>query len=222
VKNPLKKLDKKLDTIKEKVKGELLQTDKVKEKDKDKKDKDKEKEKDAKSKDHNDDGRSSVSSGVESRAGSTHSLHPSSPQAIKADPSENVKEGQLGEAPELAETPPPRPPSAASQASKKSKASSVAVKLDPPAPAAVDLSDEEEGEDEEERDEHAFDHPSTYVEQPWIWIPKDTLGLSELLVEELRSAGVESSNSGATMDEKGIVEVSRNPPDEEWLGGHDK
>lgn len=78
-------------------------------------------------------------------------------------------------------------------------------------------------EDEEEYlDEHAFDHPSTYAEQPWIWIPKDTLGLSGVLLQEFKEAGVETSDNGSTMDERGTVEVSRNPPDEEWSGGHDK
>ena len=70
-------------------------------------------------------------------------------------------------------------------------------------------------------DIHGFDHPSTYAEQPWIWIPKDVLGLSDILAKELRDAGVDASDVGAFMDEKGVVEVRRNPPDEEWAGGHD-
>ncbi|KAG7093058.1 hypothetical protein E1B28_009350 [Marasmius oreades] len=108
-----------------------------------------------------------------------------------------------------------------SKASKKSK--SATVRFDPPAPAGVDLSDDEdEGEDEEMQDEHAFDHPSTYEEQRWIWVPKDTLGLSEILVNELHEKGVDASDSGAVMDEKGVVEVTRNPPDQEWIGGHNR
>lgn len=75
--------------------------------------------------------------------------------------------------------------------------------------------------DEESDGEHAFDHPSTYVGQSWIWIPEDKLGLSKVLVEELKEVGVEASDVGAQMDEKGVVEVTRNPPDEEWKGGHD-
>lgn len=89
--------------------------------------------------------------------------------------------------------------------------------FDSAAPAMQD-SDSSEEEDE---DDHAFDHPSTYVDQAWIWIPKDTLGLSELLVKDLKDAGVEASDVGANMDEHGVVEVTRNPPDEDWSGGHD-
>jgi hypothetical protein len=125
-----------------------------------------------------------------------------------------------GDAPELY-----RKSSAASKASKRSKASSKKSgppKFDPPAAAGVDLSDEDVSSDEEEeQDDHAFDHPSTYVEQQWIWIPKDRLGLSKLLVNDLHAVGVDASDVGAGMDEKGIVEVTRNPPDEEWDGGHD-
>ncbi|KAJ7079066.1 DUF221 family protein [Mycena belliarum] len=132
--------------------------------------------------------------------------------------------GPNGDAPDLS-----RKSSASSKHSNKSKASSkasskksVPVVFDPPAPAGVDLSDDDGSSDEEEADdEHAFDHPSTYVEQPWIWMPKDRLGLSQLLVDELHAAGVDASDVGAVMNEKGVVEVTRNPPDEEWSGGHD-
>ena len=70
-------------------------------------------------------------------------------------------------------------------------------------------------------DVHGFDHPSTYTSQPWIWIPKDGLGLSGLFVRELRAAGVDASDDGAVMDDKGLVEVNRGPPDEDWAGGRD-
>jgi hypothetical protein len=106
-----------------------------------------------------------------------------------------------------------------SKASKKS-----APKFDPPAAAGTDLSDEDDDDDdgeEEELAEHAFDHPSTYVEQPWIWIPKDGLGLSALLVNDFHAAGVDASDLGATMDDHSVVNVTRNPPDQEWEGGHD-
>lgn len=88
--------------------------------------------------------------------------------------------------------------------------------LAPAAPALLDDSDEENDDDV-----HAFDHPSTYVDQPWIWIPKDSLGLSTFLVQELQDAGVSASDLGAEMGANGIVEVTRNPPDEDWTGGHD-
>lgn len=111
-----------------------------------------------------------------------------------------------------------------SHKSHKSKASTEVVPVptfDAPAPAGKDLSDDEDSDDEIDLNEHAFDHPSTYVEQPWIWLPRDRLGLSEILVNELRDIGVDASDTGAVMDKKGVVEVTRNPPDEEWVGGHD-
>ncbi|ESK88187.1 duf221 family protein [Moniliophthora roreri MCA 2997] len=74
---------------------------------------------------------------------------------------------------------------------------------------------------EDEEDPHAFDHPSTYKAQRWIWVPRDELGLSRTLVQYLKNHGVEASDEGADMDSKGVVEVTRGPPDEEWLGGHD-
>ncbi|KAH8092574.1 phosphate metabolism protein-domain-containing protein, partial [Cristinia sonorae] len=70
-------------------------------------------------------------------------------------------------------------------------------------------------------DENGFNHPSTYTNQPWIWLPKDEVGVSARLAQEFRDAGVEASDVGAFMDMKGIVEVQRNPPDEDWAGGHD-
>ncbi|RDB24859.1 Uncharacterized protein RSN1 [Hypsizygus marmoreus] len=115
--------------------------------------------------------------------------------------------------------------SGGSQTSKKSKGSKTSTKavdvpvFDPAAPAGVDLSDDSDEEDDS--DIHAFDHPSTYVEQSWIWLPRDPLGLSQVLANDLKAVGVDASDVGAAMDEKGIVEVTRNPPDEEWSGGHD-
>ncbi|KAF8070342.1 DUF221 family protein [Lyophyllum atratum] len=107
-----------------------------------------------------------------------------------------------------------------SKISNASKTSQLGIPVfDSAAPAGVDLSDDDD--DEDDTDGHAFDHPSTYVEQPWIWIPRDRLGLSEILTGDLKAVGVDASDVGASMDEKGIVEVTRNPPDEEWHGGHD-
>jgi len=105
-----------------------------------------------------------------------------------------------------------------SKASKKSKSplKKEHPVFDAPAPAL-----EDSDSDEEDENDHAFDHPSTYVDQPWIWLPKDPLGLSEVLVSELKAAGVDASDVGAIMDKKGVVEVTRNPPDEEWRGGQD-
>ena len=43
-------------------------------------------------------------------------------------------------------------------------------------------------------------------------IPRDSLGLSKVLVEELREARVFASDDSAVMDKKWIAEVTRNPP----------
>lgn len=132
------------------------------------------------------------------------------------------------------ETPPPeesagitRQNTQDSTKSKRSRRSSKAsskrprISFDAPAPRVNHDEDSDSDVEVEDEDSHAFDHPSTYQEQVWIWIPKDGLGLSELLAANLREVGVFASDVGAFMDEDGIVEVRRNPPDEEWTGGHD-
>ncbi|KAG6886294.1 hypothetical protein C0993_006704 [Termitomyces sp. T159_Od127] len=108
--------------------------------------------------------------------------------------------------------------SIASQPSRKFKSSNGHSVSESAGPANISLVDES---DEEDDDDHAFDHPSTYVEQPWIWIPADKLGFSVILKGDLTSAGVNADDLGAFMDWKGTVDVKRNPPDEEWQGGHD-
>ncbi|KAF5322492.1 hypothetical protein D9619_001365 [Psilocybe cf. subviscida] len=72
--------------------------------------------------------------------------------------------------------------------------------LDEAAPAVQDTDTEAE---EEEQEDHTFDHPSAYVDQSWIWIPKDPLGLSEYLVNDLKAVGIDASDVGANMDDKG-------------------
>ncbi|TCD61098.1 hypothetical protein EIP91_009035 [Steccherinum ochraceum] len=81
--------------------------------------------------------------------------------------------------------------------------------------------DSDDGDEDLDFDENGFNHPSMYTNQPWIWLPKDDIGVSERLVTEFKAAGVEASDVGAFMDAKGNVEVQRNPPDEDWAGGHD-
>lgn len=78
-------------------------------------------------------------------------------------------------------------------------------------PMGVDSSRVDDDEDEDvELEENAFNHPATYREQRWIWVPKDQLGLSASVVEDLRRAGVEASDLGASMGAEGQVKVSRN------------
>ncbi|KAJ7072039.1 DUF221 family protein [Mycena amicta] len=113
-----------------------------------------------------------------------------------------------------------RKSSSSSRASRTSGASSSRRRpsqaAETEATSGVNMSDEDVSTDEEEEtDENAFDHPSTYQTQRWIWIPKDRLGFSRLLLDDLRRAGVDASDEGAVMDERGVVEATRNPPDEE-------
>jgi len=98
----------------------------------------------------------------------------------------------------------------------KSRTSFELPTIDPATPALRNWDS-----DEEEDDEHAFDHPSIYVDQPWIWIPEDPVGLSKYFVNDLKKAGVSASDVGASMTLSGVVNVTRNPPDEHWTGGHD-
>ncbi|KAG8892523.1 hypothetical protein FRB99_002653, partial [Tulasnella sp. 403] len=85
---------------------------------------------------------------------------------------------------------------------------------------AADTRDDSDSSDDDNED-NAFNHPAMYRQAPVIWIPKDDLGLSTLLVAELNNGNVFSSDMGAFIDAKGNVDVTRNPPDEEWSGGHD-
>lgn len=98
----------------------------------------------------------------------------------------------------------------------KSRTSFELPTIDPATPALRNWDS-----DEEEDDEHAFDHPSLYVDQPWIWIPEDPIGLSKFFVDDLKKVGISASDVGASMNPSGVVNVSRNPPDEHWTGGHD-
>jgi hypothetical protein len=74
-------------------------------------------------------------------------------------------------------------------------------------PVKTRQDDDSDDDVDEDVDEHAFNHPSTYKPAPWIWVPKDTLGLSDVILEELREAGVDASDLGAFMNEKARVRV---------------
>lgn len=105
-------------------------------------------------------------------------------------------------------------------------ASPTGITIDAPAPALIDRDGDgklEESDTDEFLEDHAFDHPSTYQDQRWIWIPKWEAHpeLSETLVNDIKAAKVEAADVGATIDEGGNVDVSRGPPDEVWGGGHD-
>ncbi|KAJ1304283.1 hypothetical protein OPQ81_005443 [Rhizoctonia solani] len=96
------------------------------------------------------------------------------------------------------------------------------LQVAPAAPAEKSsITGNSSSEDDSDLDDFAFDHPNTYKDAPWIWIPKDNLGISTVLLNELHAARVEASDKGAKMDEKGVVEVNRSPPEEAWSGGLD-
>jgi hypothetical protein len=152
------------------------------------------------------------------------------PTTLVSGSSTGVLKANDGATPGLERTPTIK--STSSSSSKKS--GSKAAKDDTPelAPPAERLHRESEDADtdsdsDQELAEHAFDHPSTYAEARWIWLPCDELGFSKVLIDELKgtgesTAGVDASDVGATMDDKGVVECQRNPPDEDWVGGYDQ
>jgi hypothetical protein len=86
------------------------------------------------------------------------------------------------------------------------------------------LNGETDGDDSDDYDddleENAFNHPSTYQDHPWIWIPQWEAHpeISAQLVEDIKTGGVEASDVGAVIDGHGTVWVKRNPPDEDWDG----
>jgi hypothetical protein len=96
------------------------------------------------------------------------------------------------------------------------------LKIDAPAKALVD-ENVVDSDPDDDFEEHAFDHPSTYAQQRMIWIPRWEAHreLSAELVKEIGGRGVAVSDIGATIDEVGNVNVTRGPPDEDWSGGHD-
>lgn len=117
--------------------------------------------------------------------------------------------------------PPPRPSHASSRGSIPTIAPAAPGLKDTIARDRDGDGDIDSDDDDLDFDENGFMHPSTYTNQPWIWLPKDEVGVSERLVKEFQAAGVEASDLGALMDTRGNVEVQRNPPDEDWAGGHD-
>ncbi|ORY82127.1 hypothetical protein BCR37DRAFT_38898 [Protomyces lactucae-debilis] len=65
-------------------------------------------------------------------------------------------------------------------------------------------------------DEKAYQHPALQARQPGIWLPRDGLGVSADLTRKTREgAGIESSDAGASIDNKGRVtwDGKTNPPD---------
>lgn len=52
---------------------------------------------------------------------------------------------------------------------------------------------------------HAYHHPSITAKAPVIWLAKDATGVSEQEVKELKALGIDASDEGARIDEKGRI-----------------
>ncbi|KAF8814727.1 DUF221-domain-containing protein [Phlegmacium glaucopus] len=66
---------------------------------------------------------------------------------------------------------------------------------------------------QEEEESYGFAHPAASRPQRIVWIPKDTLGLTEEEEKACKEAGVRISHIHAAMDEKGKVGINGGPPD---------
>jgi hypothetical protein len=95
-----------------------------------------------------------------------------------------------------------------------------AIRIDAPAKALAD----HDSDVDDDLEDNAFNHPSTWEPQRWIWLPrwKAFPAVSEELMKELKESKVDASDLGAVIDDGGNVEVTRGPPDEDWSGGLDK
>jgi hypothetical protein len=72
--------------------------------------------------------------------------------------------------------------------------------------AAADDTAEDEGPTD-------FTHPAVSNHPHVVWIPMDKLGLAHDEVESIRALGIDVSSDGATLNEKGHVEITGPPPD---------
>jgi len=66
---------------------------------------------------------------------------------------------------------------------------------------------------EEEFESYGFAHPAASRPQRTVWIPKDTLGLTEEEVRGCEEASVRVGFGNAKLDETGKVDVDGGPPD---------
>ena len=66
---------------------------------------------------------------------------------------------------------------------------------------------------EEEFESYGFAHPAASRPQRIVWIPKDTLGLTEEEVKGCEEARVRVGFANAKMNESGKVDIDGGPPD---------
>ena len=57
--------------------------------------------------------------------------------------------------------------------------------------------------------ENTFHHPALYRNQPTIWLPKDSLGLSSEAVQNARARGIDITDQEADINDKGKLEIYR-------------
>jgi len=67
--------------------------------------------------------------------------------------------------------------------------------------------------EEEEEDSYGFAHPAASRPQRIVWLPKDTLGLTEEEVRGCEEAGVKVSYVNTSLNETGKVDIDGGPPD---------
>ncbi|CED82447.1 Uncharacterized conserved protein [Phaffia rhodozyma] len=63
--------------------------------------------------------------------------------------------------------------------------------------------------------EDAFTHPAVKTGQQIVWVPRDNLGLGEEAVKEMRRMKIKASHHDTTVSEKGKVDITGPPPDED-------
>ncbi|KAG6831418.1 hypothetical protein H0H87_005239 [Tephrocybe sp. NHM501043] len=64
-------------------------------------------------------------------------------------------------------------------------------------------------------EDYGFAHPAVSRPQRTVWLPKDSHGLAEEEERACRDAGVDASTEDAHVDEKGKVDITGAPPDED-------
>ncbi|KAG8909434.1 hypothetical protein FRC01_006946, partial [Tulasnella sp. 417] len=140
-----------------------------------------------------------VSSSIDPNIGASGSVATTQPTSSNQQPTGSTP----GEAVPKEHSYPPNPAPLSRQSTRGSNASkkgkSPAIADDTPAATLrpgldSQTKDNSDDEDDDDIEDNAFNHPSTYKPTPIIWIPKDDLGLSVLLVEELTKAGVSASD----------------------------
>ncbi|KAG6840700.1 hypothetical protein C0991_005003 [Blastosporella zonata] len=87
----------------------------------------------------------------------------------------------------------------------------------------VDISEDEkkdgpshvEAIEPKEPEDYGFAHPAASRPQRTVWLPKDSFGLAEEEERACKEAGVDASTDDAQINEKGKVDISGAPPNED-------